>query len=360
MSEIRTIQCNAGNATLIWKYPFPRIIRGSVITVHQNQVACIYTNGVRLYILEPGRNVVVDSAQLPYIDNALSVGTGGQSTYSFEVWYANMTCEHNVDWSINGETDGVYIQDNSIGVPLKINASGQYRFKISNAGLFMDKLVGTQTQFVTTQVLKFLECQIKGLIVDVIMNVATERSITIQQMLTQRREFNAILQLAINDELKQLYGLEITHFFISQLNSSDYDSYLKHQRNGIGLKAELSAQGEYYQSERNYQVLNNVAANPIAGIGAGLGVGSALGQQIGHVAQQTLGSIPTPPPIVEDITWYYAIDGHPSNPLSESGIRDLIIQKVITSETKIWCTGMSSWTKAGQVSIFSNLFLPSL
>ena len=364
MNEIRTIQCNVGNATLIWKYPFPRIIRGSVITVHQNQVACIYANGARVYTLEPGRNVVVDSAQLPYLDSALNVGAGGHSTYSFEIWYANMTCEHNVDWSIDGETDGVYIHDNSIGVPLKLNASGQYRFKISNAGLLMDKLVGTQTQFVITQILKFLECQIKSLIVDVIMNIAKERQYTIQQLLTQRRDFNAILQLAINEELKQLYGLEITNFSISQLNSSDYDSYLKHQRNGLGMRAELSAQGEYYHQERNYQILNNAVSNPgsgnTIGVGVGLGVGTAIGQHIGNLTQQMLGTQTVPPPIIEEANWYYAINGQPSSPIPESQVKALIAKNIITSVTKVWKPGMASWMQASQVPEFSNQFMPAL
>ncbi|MCF0159003.1 MAG: SPFH domain-containing protein [Veillonella sp.] len=364
MSEVRVIQCNAGNATLVWKYPFPKIIRGSVITVHQNQVACIYVNGVRMYTLEPGRNIVVDSAQLPYLNNALCTAAGGQQIYSFEVWYANMTCEHNIDWSINGESDGVYIVDSSIGAPLKLNASGQYRFKIYNAGLLMDKLVGTQTQYVATQVLKFLESQIKCLIIDIIMNVSKERQLTIQQILTQRREFNTILQLALNEELKHIYGLEITDFSIGQLSSSDYDAYLRHQRTGLGMRAEFAAQGEYYQKERNYQVLNNAALNPTVGTavgaGIGIGVGNAIGQQIGAVAQDTVLGNSTPPPLEDAPTWHYAMNGRPSSPVSDSMVKDLISQNVILCDTKLWKPGLASWMPANQIPEFANLFMPPL
>lgn len=364
MSKIRTIQCNVGNATLVWKYPFPRIIRGSVITVHQNQIACIYANGSRVYILEPGRNVVVDSAQLPYLDNALNVGTGGQTTYSFEIWYANMSCEHNVNWSIDGEHDGVYIHDCSIGVPMKLNACGQYRFKICNAGLLMDKLVGTQTQYVITQVLKFLEIQIKSIIVDIVMNVATEKQYTIQQILTQRRELNAILQLAINKEVKQMYGLEITDFSIGQLNSSDYDSYLRHQQNGLGKRVELSAQGEYYQQERNYQLLNNAVSNQgncnMIGVGVGLGVGNTIGQQVGAIASQTLIGHSVPPPIIEEDIWHYAVNNLPSPPMPESQIKEMIAKNIITATTKVWKPGMKTWTPAAQVPELANQFMPPL
>ena len=313
MSQVRIIQCNAGNDTLVWKYPFPKIVRGSVISVHPNQVACIYANGVRMYTLEPDRNVVVDSAQMPDLDNVLYVAAGGQQIYSFEVWYANMTCEQNIGWSINGEADGVSIMDSSIGAPLKLNANGRYRCKICDAGLLLDKLVGAPTQFAATQVLGFLSTQIKCLIIDVIMTVSKERQMTIQQILTQRQEFNATLQLALNEESKHLYGLEITDFSIAQLSSCDYDASIGHKRTGPG----------------------NAAQQPVMGDA-------------------------TPPPFEEASIWHYAMDGKPSSPMSATKIKELISQNVISGDTKLWKPGMASWMSANQIPEFANLFIPPL
>ena len=103
MSELRVIQCNAASGTLVWKYPFPKVVGGSVIAVQQNQIAGLYANGVRLYTLESGKTVVVDSEQLPNLANVSFAGANGLQMYTFDILYANIAIQLNVNWSINGK-----------------------------------------------------------------------------------------------------------------------------------------------------------------------------------------------------------------------------------------------------------------
>ena len=67
------IQMDATNEVLMWKYPSDNIRRGAVIKVHQNQRALLYLNGQRIDNIGPGRELQVDSANIPGLGELANV-----------------------------------------------------------------------------------------------------------------------------------------------------------------------------------------------------------------------------------------------------------------------------------------------
>lgn len=153
------IQCNASNDILVQKYPYNNIKKGAVIKVHQNQRAMLFVNGQRFETIGPGREVVVDSNNIPLLGKLLNIASGGETTYTFEVWFINMTCERGARIGFNGKADGVrVIEINSRTgreVIFPISGYGSYRFKICNPELFIDKLVGTEHESTKDDVMFF-------------------------------------------------------------------------------------------------------------------------------------------------------------------------------------------------------------
>ena len=224
MSELRVIQCNAASGTLVWKYPFPKVVGGSVIAVQQNQIAGLYANCVRLYTLESGKTVVVDSEQLPNLANVSFAGANGLQMYTFDILYANIAIQLNVNWSINGKSDGLLVADAHAEEPQAINANGQCRFKIDDAGVFLDKIVGAQLPIDPPQIYKFVQNQIQGSVIDVIKSVVKDKQYTIQQIMAERSEFCSLVQTALNDELHQKCGLGIVDFSVGLLGAGDIEN----------------------------------------------------------------------------------------------------------------------------------------
>ena len=290
------IQMNASNDVLMWKYPANDIMRGAVIKVHQNQRALLYSSGQRIDNIGPGREIVVDSANIPGLKRLLNKATGGETSYPFEIWFANMSCEHNINIGITAN-DGILfpVLNKATGreMDFPITAFGSYRFKLYNPEVYCDKLVGTTELSSTGNVNDFFADQIKVLMIEVVQDLIKQNTFTITQLMGASRNLNENIRNNANKELKQVYGIELTSFNL-RFNSPAYQKYTQEGLEGAGLENRMANMGQYYDKENQYDIMKKAAANSGAGnfmgIGMGFGMGTQVGQMVGQMAQNITGT----------------------------------------------------------------------
>lgn len=356
------IQCNATNDVLVQKYPYNNIKRGAVIKVHQNQRAMLYANGQRLDTIGPGREVVVDSNNIPFLGRLLNVASGGETTYTFEVWFVNMTCERNARIGFSGKEDGIRVMEmnprTGREIIFPVNGFGTYRFKVDNPELFCDKLVGTEHESTSYDVHHFFEDQIKVILADTINQVIQEDNLSPIEALKSRRETNERYRQEANKDIRGRYGIEITNFSV-RLNSPTYDEYNEAALQGAKKENELSSQGRYYDTERQYDIMQKAAGNSGAGNAMGIGMGLGMGNSMGGMFGQMMGSMNTitPPPSVPIAkVFHFVINGQAMGPYAMEAIQGYVTQGIIQPATLAWCNGMSGWIQASLVPELSALF----
>lgn len=318
------IQMNASNDVLMWKYPANDIMRGAVIKVHQNQRALLYSSGQRIDNIGPGREIVVDSANIPGLKRLLNKATGGETSYPFEIWFANMSCEHNINIGITAN-DGILfpVLNKATGreMDFPITAFGSYRFKLYNPEVYCDKLVGTTELSSTGNVNDFFADQIKVLMIEVVQDLIKQNTFTITQLMGASRNLNENIRNNANKELKQVYGIELTSFNL-RFNSPAYQKYTQEGLEGAGLENRMANMGQYYDKENQYDIMKKAAANSGAGnfmgIGMGFGMGTQVGQMVGQMAQNITGTNIaanqsgqiTPPPVPSSTKrFFFVING---------------------------------------------------
>lgn len=370
------IQMDANsNDVLMWKFPANDIVKGAVIKVHQNQRALLYSSGKRIETIGPGREVVVDSANIPVLKNLLNIAHGGETSYPFEVWFANMTCERNVKIGITTE-DGVLFSTineytkRSISFP--ITAYGSYRFKLHNPEIYCDKLVGTTKLSSTADVSSSFEHQIKVIMIEETKNAINRADITIDNILGASRALNATIRANTNEEIKQQYGIELTSFNII-FNSPAYQNYLKAGREGAEKENRLGNMGNFYDKENQYDIMKKAASNQGAGnfmgVGMGFGMGNTMGQMMGQMAQNmnaqgmagmnnNMGQA-APPPIPGTKKFYFAVNGQSVGPLDMASIQMQIAQQAIAPNTLAWTEGMAQWQAAATIPELASMFAPT-
>ncbi len=359
------IQMNASNDVLMWKYPATDIVRGAIIKVHQNQRALLYSSGQRIDSIGPGREMVVDSANIPGLKRLLNKATGGETTYPFEVWFANMTCEHNVKMGIT-DSDGILfpvvnkVTGREMNFPM--TAFGSYRFKLYNPETYCDKLVGTTELSTTSNVNEFFADQIKVLVIEVVQELIGQASLTIQQLMGANRNINETIRANANNELKQLYGLELVSFNL-RFNSPAYQKYSQEGLEGAGMENKMANMGQFYDRENQYDIMRKAAANEGAGnfmgVGMGFGMGNQMGQMVGQMAQNMVGAsqVAPPPPIpVAAKRFFFAINGQSVGPLDIASIQMNISTQAITPNTLAWTEGMTEWKIAASIPELASLF----
>lgn len=365
------IQMNASNDVLMWKYPANDIMRGAVIKVHQNQRALLYSSGQRIDNIGPGREIVVDSANIPGLKRLLNKATGGETSYPFEIWFANMSCEHNINIGITAN-DGILfpVLNKATGreMDFPITAFGSYRFKLYNPEVYCDKLVGTTELSSTGNVNDFFADQIKVLMIEVVQDLIKQNTFTITQLMGASRNLNENIRNNANKELKQVYGIELTSFNL-RFNSPAYQKYTQEGLEGAGLENRMANMGQYYDKENQYDIMKKAAANSGAGnfmgIGMGFGMGTQVGQMVGQMAQNITGTNIaanqsgqiTPPPVPSSTKrFFFVINRQSAGPLDIPAIQAKIAEQTITSQTLAWTEGMTAWAAASSIAELSSLF----
>ena len=82
---------------------------------------------------------MLSSVNLPVLQKLINLPSGGDTTFTAEIWFISKLDKRNMLWG----TGGLRIVDPYFQIPLKLSSRGQYGFRISDGGLFLKKLIGT-------------------------------------------------------------------------------------------------------------------------------------------------------------------------------------------------------------------------
>lgn len=365
------IQCDMDRDVFAYKYPGGNDIkRGAVIIVRQNQVAALYINGVRQgEMLEPGRHVVTESNNFPFINNYLNVATGGESSYPAEVWFFNLTTESKVRIGF-GKSANVFCQHTDSNskeqTPMSIGGNGQIGIKLSDPAVFMDRYLGSGSMASSGEVLEFVQERLKSIFIDQLNEIIINENPDIKDLLlTRRKDFNRKLVIAINRELQAEYGIEATTNTVINIFSPDYEKYVEDlnasMREGAGVHSRRSHMGRFDGSEQQYDIIKTAAANEGVGSFSAIGIGMAMGSQFAQYAntmtpQGTMPSQATPPPIPSAAAIYFVLNGQQAGPYDINAIRQMVASGVITPQTLAWKNGMADWSPAIGLAELTTLF----
>lgn len=367
------IFCNATNDVLVWKYPYMDIKKGAVIKVHENQMAVLFDSGKLAAVLEPGREVVANSNNIPYLGKMLNIATGGETSYPLELWFVNMTVEHNINWGF-GESSGCKVEDPAIpGAMYSVTGFGSYRFRICDPVAFLKKLVGTQHLSTEKDILAFFKDESIATITGFIQQAASELNLSPGKLGGARIRVQSLIKDYFNESWKTQYGTEITALSCAGLDSPEYNKYLASVQKRAGFEAE----GRYYDSERQYDIaktaVNNLGSgntmDATMGVGMGLTMGAGIGQMIGgmmngisqphnNAATPSSPQPMAPPPLPPQNVYHIAINGQATGPFPVSDIARMVSEGTVSRQSLVWCPLMAGWAEASTVKELAGLFPP--
>lgn len=368
------IKCDMDRDVFAYKYPGgDDIKRGAVIIVRQNQVAALYIDGVRQgELLEPGRHIVTESSNFPFINKFLNVATGGESSYPAEVWFFNMTTESMVKVGF-GKSTGIRCQHvvhkddgSQKTIKLSICGNGQVGIKLSDPAVFMAKFLGSGSMASSGEVIEFVEEQLKSIFIDQLNDIIDKDNPDIEDLLlTHRKEFNRKLVIAINRALQSEFGIEATTNTTINIISPDYQDFLDVQNKGAAEGEQIfmrrSHMGRFDGSEQQFEIMKKAAANEGAGSFAAMGIGMAMASQFSQFANNMnqQGATPlqnTPPPIPSTAILYFVINGQQAGPYDINTISQMVTSGIITPQTLAWKSGMANWTPSIELAELAALF----
>ena len=184
---------NARAEDIIYRYPTEDITWGAQLIVHEYEMAVFFRDGKAYDVFNAGRHTLT-TLNLPLLTSLLTrlAGFGGNKPFKANVLFIS-TKVFNGKWGTSAQTTEL--------APLKV--FGQFLFKIENASLFVNEVVGGQNAFATEDVNNFL----RGFLNEKI--IAELSHYDLVTVFTRLAETSVIVKNSLLDYFKRL-GIELT------------------------------------------------------------------------------------------------------------------------------------------------------
>ena len=246
---------NAGSEDIVWRYPTEDITWGAQLIVHEYEMAVFFRDGKAYDVFGPGRHTLT-TLNLPILTSLLTrlAGFGGNKPFKATVLYIS-TKVFAGKWGTRAQTTEL--------APLQV--FGQFWFKVGDASLFVNEVIGGQNAYTTDGVNNFLRGFLNEKIIDELSHY------DLITVFTRLDETSVIVKNSLIDYFKRV-GIELT-----DLRFEGIDTTPEYRERLFWLKTGQTAPGDVLRME----TLKSAAASLGQGGGSGaLGAGMVLIPQI--------------------------------------------------------------------------------
>lgn len=319
------------------------IKNGAKLTVRPGQAAVFVNEGKIADVFREGM-YTLSTSNLPILATLKGWKYGFDSPFKAEVYFVKTTEFTNLGW---GTQNPVIKRDPEFGM-VRLRAFGTYQIKITDPGLFIEKIVGTDGNFTQEQITG----QLRSIILTRLSDIMGENKMPMLDLLSQYDELSKQGHDKLKPEFEE-YGIQLTKFLVSNITPPKEVEEIMDKRTSMGIVGNL----QQYTQFQTANAIEAAAKNPggDAGAGMGMGMGFAMANQMGQALnpqnqQQQAGQAGhVPPPLPQSSAYHVAINGQQSGPFDMGTIGNMVKSGQINGESLVWKQGMAGWDKAANV-----------
>jgi membrane protease subunit (stomatin/prohibitin family) len=238
---------------------------GSQLIVQESQAAVFFRDGRALDTFTPGR-YTLSTQNLPVLTKFLSIPFGGTSPFQSQVYFVSMQVFTNLHW---GTADPIVFRDAEFSM-VRLRAYGIFSVRVTDAQLFVNKIVGTQNVYTSDSLQDFF----RNIIVSRLNNLLGE---TVKSVLDLPKYYDALDAAAksrVKDDFAE-YGVELVDFLINAITPPDEVQKVIDERTGMGVVGNMNQYMQFKAAKSLEDAAQNQGGS--AGAAAGIGMGAGLG-----------------------------------------------------------------------------------
>lgn len=266
--------------TIVFRFPtYDKAIKwGAQLTVREGQHGIFVSEGKIADTFGPGR-YTLSTKNLPILQGLIGLPFGAQTPFKAEVYFVATREFTGLKW---GTPNPIIMPSPDFG-PVRVRGFGTYTMRVKDPVQLLRKLVGTDKQFTTAEIMD----QLRSFIVKHFADSVAEGEFPVMQLARNYREISSKLQEDIQDEFND-YGLEVLKLVVENITLPEEVEKALDQRSKMGVLGDL----DQFTKLKAAEAIGDAAKNPGgAGDAMGLGAGFALAQQMMKSINQ-----PSPPP----------------------------------------------------------------
>lgn len=251
---------------------------GAQLIVQQSQEAVFFRDGRAMDSFGPGRHTL-STANIPILTPFLTI-PWEKSPFQACVYFVGKQRFIDQRW---GTRHPITMKDPDFGI-VRLRGFGKYSFRVVDAPLLINEIVGTQGKMTTDEVGSYL----RDLLLSGLTDLLATANVGLLQMAAKFDELAAAARAKIGGQFQKL-GLELTDFVINSISPPE------EVQKAIDARSSMSAIGDL-RSYTLYQAANGIAgagnAGGAGGSAAAMGMGAGLGMMIPPLLHQAMQQAP--------------------------------------------------------------------
>ena len=329
---------------------------GAKLTVREGQMAVFINEGQLADVFKPGMHTLT-TQNMPVLSTLKGWKYGFESPFKAEVYFVNTRKFTDLKWGTPGPAT---MRDSEFGI-VRATAFGIYSIRISDPGIFIKDISGTEGRFTTDSIQENL----RGKIGLRIKEVMPELGLSIIDMEAKVSVIGQMLRDRIQPDFAAM-GLELVEVQVQDIGLPEEVEKAIDKRGAIAAVGNLQAYTQYETASSIHDAATT--PNSAAGAGMGLGAGFAMGgNMVGQMGGAFAGnnnatsaavsaSSAAPPPLPAQATFHVAVNGAQTGPFDMGTLQGQAGSGVLKRDSLVWKTGMAQWAKAGDVAELGALF----
>jgi membrane protease subunit (stomatin/prohibitin family) len=250
---------------------------GSQVIVRDSQAAVFFRDGQALDTFGPGRHTIT-TANIPLLVGLIGRAFSGQTPFKAEVYFASLREFTDLKW---GTPTPITIKDPELGMA-RVQARGSYAVQIVDPQLFVNKIVGTQGLYRTSNIQDFL----RSMILTKLSDLVGEMGKSVIEIAGMTEELVAAIRAKAAEEFAAR-GVTLTSVYAEYIGPTEETAKAIDERASMGAIGDMQAYMQFQAARgmRDAAQQPGGTAGAGVGLGAGLGMGAAMAQMMAQSMQ---------------------------------------------------------------------------
>jgi membrane protease subunit (stomatin/prohibitin family) len=202
------------------------------------------------------------TANIPLLTKIASLPWGMQSPLRAEVYFVNLKIFTNLKW---GTRDPVAFKDSELGL-IRLRAFGMFNLQVVQPVLFINRLVGTQGMYTTSEIEEYLN----RVIVSRYNDFMGETIDSILNLPSKYDHLSEVLATRLHEDFSH-FGINLTHLYINAITPPPEVQQAIDDRSRMGVFEDMNK-----LMQMKAAMAMEKASDAEGGAGTGMGAGMGL------------------------------------------------------------------------------------
>jgi membrane protease subunit (stomatin/prohibitin family) len=251
---------------------------GSQVIVRDSQAAVFFRDGRSLDVFSAGSHTIA-TANIPLLVDYVGKAFSGQTPFKAEVYFVSLREFMDLKW---GTPTPITIKDPELGMA-RVQARGTYAVTVTDPQLFVNKIVGTQGIYRTSDIQGFF----RSMVLTKLTDLVGEMGKSVIELAGMSEELTMGVRAKAAEEF-EARGVNLTSVYVEYIGPTEETAKAIDERASMGALGDMQAYMQFQAARAMRDAAQQPGGGGLAGAGVGLGAGVGMGTAMAQMMTQSM------------------------------------------------------------------------